>query len=388
MKAPAKAGAIVFGESSTHVPLTAWRDIMKRALWVLLLVCGAPVLMAQDDRRDAIRELSASNSGATNQSSPEGAAATNRDFVSMLIMAVEAAQDGKPVTLDWNIHRPTMKSTIQLEAVLTQPDLASNITEKLTDAAAVDRLKRSLSYADDVTATITWTNADKIEEHLKALPVAKVSARNQVLSNKRQAAADVGAEEARPDEEIITKVARRAAAREAEAKTPQFYVSGSYRRRSRLAGADEWKAKATYEQPMGMMAQAKSRNTRMAFSIELNGTKTNEFDLGIDIPSPPTIEPTKASHTYVGRASIGSDIYRPPDPNHTGRLDLALSYDDVTGDADKNNRLVGTISYTQKLNEKTSLPIALIYANKRQYVTDVNKRLSVHFGLSFKLSDM
>jgi hypothetical protein len=382
---------------------------MKRALGVLLFLCGAPILLAQtaDDEREAIKALSASNSGATGQNSPEGNTATNRDFVSMLIMAVEAAQDGKPVTLDWNIH-PGQKtgkkpSTLQIEAVLAQPDLASNITAALTNAGMADRLKRSLSYSDDVTATITWTNSDKVKKHLEALkdttPMAEESLRSN-QATRRQLASDVGVAETDADPEIVRALATRAAVRAAEADT-QFYISGSYRHRSSLAGPNEWKAKVTYEMPMGRSATsaktlakqdakktASSANTRMAFSAELSEVKAHHFEIADDNGVPISVDPTKSTHSYVGRASIGSDVYKPPDPNHTGRLEFSLSYDDVTGDESKNNRFVSVLTYTQKLNEKTSLPIALIYANKTQFVGDVNKRFSMHFGISFKLSDM
>src|ERR1043166_199403 len=107
---------------------------MKTAIGILLLFCCAPVVLAQsNEERQVVRELSGSNTGPVNQSSAEGAAATNRDFFSKLIMAVESAQDGKPVTLDWNIPvGMTKKSTIQFETVLTQPDLFAAFASKLS----------------------------------------------------------------------------------------------------------------------------------------------------------------------------------------------------------------------------------------------------------------
>lgn len=434
---------------------------MRRAVLVLLFSILTANLFADDLERQATRELSASNTGAVNQTTAEGAGATNRDFFSKLIMAVESAEAGKPITLDWN-HTVGMlkKSTLQFETVLTQPDLFSAFASKLTsDTAAA--FKKELSYTDDVAATLSWSSSDKDKDEaetasmttafvrsrqtymtglaarrdtaaLKARQAAvaapngdqaRAAADEEVVlaleeraahNNLRSFASEIGITSSIDDDDLAVKTAARLAARKTEQKS-KYYVSGTYHYRSNHAGPKEWKLKGTYELPLSAVSTSTeekmqvfmapsggnlhalstndvqqvaqdtkraARNTRLAFSVETSGSPSLDIvGGGQSVHSP-------SSHSYVGRASWGSNVYTPVDPTRTGRLEMALSYDDVTGDPNKNKRFVGALTYTQKINEKTSLPIALVYGSKPQYVGDVNKRLGVHFGLSFKLSDM
>ena len=51
----------------------------------------------------------------------------------------------------------------------------------------------------------------------------------------------------------------------------------------------------------------------------------------------------------------------------------------------KQERLVASLTYTQRINDQFSLPIGVVWANKGEFLGDVDKKVSVNFGLKFRL---
>ena len=94
---------------------------------------------------------------------------------------------------------------------------------------------------------------------------------------------------------------------------------------------------------------------------------------------------TAAVHDRARHAAIRLD---PPTSSRESRLDFTGSYEDVSGDPNRDNRFVASITLTQEINDNFNLPITLSYANKEKYLTDVDKKLSVNFGVSYKLPDL
>ncbi len=74
---------------------------------------------------------------------------------------------------------------------------------------------------------------------------------------------------------------------------------------------------------------------------------------------------------------------------NNGRIDLSFRFEDVKDPSDptKNarSRGIGSITYTQKINDSLSIPVSLLFANHSSDLGDVNKKFNAHFGLVYKL---
>lgn len=62
------------------------------------------------------------------------------------------------------------------------------------------------------------------------------------------------------------------------------------------------------------------------------------------------------------------------------------SYEDVTGDEERQNRLVATLTFNQRLTDDTSFEISAVWANKPEYRGDVDEELSALAGLRYKVN--
>lgn len=66
------------------------------------------------------------------------------------------------------------------------------------------------------------------------------------------------------------------------------------------------------------------------------------------------------------------------------RLDLGAGYEDVRKDPARNDRFVATGTITVRLSDTLQLPVGLVYANRPEYVGEVDKSLGAHIGLVFR----
>jgi hypothetical protein len=53
--------------------------------------------------------------------------------------------------------------------------------------------------------------------------------------------------------------------------------------------------------------------------------------------------------------------------------------------ANVHDRFVASVTYTQKINAKLSVPVSLVYANHASFLGDVDRKLNAHIGIQFKL---
>jgi len=101
-----------------------------------------------------------------------------------------------------------------------------------------------------------------------------------------------------------------------------------------------------------------------------------------------------SGRSIVGSLTGGWNI-APRPSQKSGRIDLAVSYENIrnaavlTGvtppPADAKDRLVARITYTQKLSDTISFPVSFIYANHAAYLSNIDRKLNAHFGISYKL---
>ena len=70
----------------------------------------------------------------------------------------------------------------------------------------------------------------------------------------------------------------------------------------------------------------------------------------------------------------------------SGKLDLSLSYENVSDDPLRQDRTLAGATYTQGLAEGLQLTVGLVWANKAEYLPDSDDQLSARIGLNYKLS--
>jgi hypothetical protein len=67
-----------------------------------------------------------------------------------------------------------------------------------------------------------------------------------------------------------------------------------------------------------------------------------------------------------------------------GRLDLQLSYDSNLDDDDSNKeRVTASLTYTRRVADM-DLPFSIVYANKDEFLGEVDHQISMNFGLKFR----
>lgn len=209
---------------------------------------------------------------------------------------------------------------------------------------------------------------------------------------------------------------------------PQFYASVIQRTRNELIGGDSLSLKVTYETSGRSLrnfyqfastrgcaeAQLTARDPecasvwrtfaadektkaaadtsgRFSFSIEYAGVDANKVEVALPAPATgPFKLATDDNESLIGSITYGYTLTKDEAGVRKNGFDVKLSYENVTGDKDKDNRFVASAIYSMKLSDKTTLPIGIVYANheKDPAFKDTDRKLAVHFGLVFKLPSL
>jgi hypothetical protein len=206
---------------------------------------------------------------------------------------------------------------------------------------------------------------------------------------------------------------------------PQIYGTVVYHYRNRLAGPSDLSAKFSYEASGNSLNRFLRRNrercssaaiaqqangldvsttcvgalsayakqiagdmnaggsNRLAVSFEYKRSDANRFSL--TEPAAITVN-TPGSHSLVYTIAYGVPMSTTVD-NREGRFDFAVNYEDVSNDPMKTDRLIASVTYSQKLTDTVTLPLSLVYANHADYLPATDRRVGVHFGLNYKLPD-
>jgi hypothetical protein len=190
---------------------------------------------------------------------------------------------------------------------------------------------------------------------------------------------------------------------------PQVYVSGSYRWRDPIGGPDEISVKATYEHGfanvnalrracgckdaatlLGRLA-AYAAGTREQSVLKHSDrlAVTVQYDQSgayhISLPSDGVTLDLDSSHKLTASLAYGRYVSFDALGNEVGRLDAKAELEDFGNDPTRQRRAVASMVYTQKLSDDWSIPIGVTWANREEFVGDVQKNFSAHLGLSYKL---
>lgn len=198
---------------------------------------------------------------------------------------------------------------------------------------------------------------------------------------------------------------------------PQVYATAAYRSRQELVGPDELTAKFSWEKgffninsmrgKLGADCLAKVNTSGTAVPeclasysdwvtknrsrikagerIALSAEYSEDDAYSFQRPTDNVNLRLSSSHKLMASFSYGRYLIF-GNENQNTRLDVMAQYEDFSKDATKRDRGVGSITLTRKISDSVSLPIGLVYANHGQFLGDVDKKFSAHFGLKFKLS--
>ncbi|MEM7244770.1 MAG: hypothetical protein AAF533_05470 [Acidobacteriota bacterium] len=73
------------------------------------------------------------------------------------------------------------------------------------------------------------------------------------------------------------------------------------------------------------------------------------------------------------------------DVKELSRIDLSAQYVDEGRRSGKQSRFIARLTYTTAVNDSFQLPLSFVYSNRPEYRGEVDKELSVHFGVNYRL---
>ncbi len=87
------------------------------------------------------------------------------------------------------------------------------------------------------------------------------------------------------------------------------------------------------------------------------------------------------------KAMFGYGRQLSTDADGTGgtRLDFESMYEDVSNDPMKNSRWINTLTYSQQVANETAASISLVWANKPEFLGEVDEELSARLGLKWTM---
>jgi hypothetical protein len=204
---------------------------------------------------------------------------------------------------------------------------------------------------------------------------------------------------------------------------PQAYVAGIYHYRNKLVGPDEFSVKGTFElspkslnrflknnadvcakavtgvadanatvcqsrmvsfAAVGDPSAQPSASDRLSFAIEYKQAKSESVDLTkfmVVPPNTPVLRP--GTHSIVYSLTYGHPITSTKIKD--ARLDLAVNYANISNDPTMKDRFVASLTFSQKISDTMTLPLSITYANHTQYLPQTDRRMGVHFGISYKI---
>lgn len=192
---------------------------------------------------------------------------------------------------------------------------------------------------------------------------------------------------------------------------PQWSFVANYRSRDELAGPDEFSATVKYEIGWPNLDQArknskckdddaclakklsdvlsspqliKSRNSSPRFSLGLSYSERARYDYLLPDTTFEFLNDSASS--LVGSVAYGMFLSGTPADTNRIRMDLSVTYEDVSDDPSRNDRGFAKATFTYPVGNGTFLSIGAVYATKPEYRGEVDEELSARAGLLYKFA--
>jgi hypothetical protein len=196
------------------------------------------------------------------------------------------------------------------------------------------------------------------------------------------------------------------------ANQPQIYVNVEWTSPNELVGPRKTTGKATYEHGFVNVNSLRSacgpsfaaekpadlaacyqrfltperltqlrRGDRLAVSVEYTDIK--DYKVVLDKDNVTFALP--GDRKIVGSVALGRYLSFFADGSGRTRIDLNWQYEDYGNDPNHKDRSVATLTFSQKVAGDMVFSLGAVYANKPEFRGDVNKELSAHAGLSYKI---
>lgn len=407
--------------------------------WERFFPPSAVVKAAATDKTQ--KDVQSANTGVTNLMSPASTAL--KDFLSLLSASLESStveDTGQAFTFDYNPPITILGADrpLKLQAVFADAKLSTQLTGLLgSNVDAITNFDDSLGFDDDVTLSATLSPVSKRwgrsirphRDYFQDLLDSLITDDSvEILDEFNQALGALNANDLTPfstlDDppaavDLVEKTARALLARRTKIASytnafaqllnnqSQLYGSLINNSRRNIVGPNEWTAKATYEMGFSNLSSFRAANdaacasegrekcvTRLTtYAKNANPKDRVVFDVEYHRTNRRWISEPQFSVEY-GIARATSFVYSltyghtltAPNQNG-GRIDLSLKYQDISGDPDLKDRYLGSLTYTQKVSDKFSFPIGLVYASHSNDLAGADYQLDMHFGLLYKLPD-
>jgi hypothetical protein len=124
------------------------------------------------------------------------------------------------------------------------------------------------------------------------------------------------------------------------------------------------------------------------FALTLGATRFLDYDVALPSYGAALSEP--ASWQLRAKGSWGKFVRVPDEgtPRAGGRIETSFELVNHTNDDFRNkNRLIGTVSYTHRVNDEVTLTTGVVAANKSEVRGDVDWPIGARAGFTYKLSE-
>ena len=129
-----------------------------------------------------------------------------------------------------------------------------------------------------------------------------------------------------------------------------------------------------------------SPDSRSYLTLSADYSETERF--GFALPEDGLSLDLPKSKVISASLAVGHKLSK----ERRSHIDLDARYENATGDPNRNNRFVSTLSWTQKLSDQlatmaggSNLVVSVVYANRPEYRGDVDKELSLRAGLKWSV---
>jgi hypothetical protein len=120
---------------------------------------------------------------------------------------------------------------------------------------------------------------------------------------------------------------------------------------------------------------------RIAFHAEY--VKRNRLDIAL--PDPAFAYALEPQESFTLSATLGRYLGKETSGRTRARLDLELSYEDVSDDPLRNSRGLANATLTYPVGEGLYLSLGAVYATKPEFRGDVDEELSANAGFTYKI---